>query len=195
MFLTVTPNSALDKTLFIDTFQPTQNIPARRVVAGVGGKGLDTSVALRCLGQPTSGLYFTAGRAGEDLQALLEGYGIQVAPVAADGETRTAYIIAEEDLHRHTHIFTGGLHISPEQQGVFLERYAALLPEARFVVMGGSLPPGAAADLFCQLVEKAAQAGISTLIDSRGEPLLASLAAKPTIVKMNRRRILPDLSA
>ena len=186
MFLTVTPNAVLDKIIFIDEFTPGIPSQAIKLVIGVGGKGLDASVALRHLGQQTTGLCCLAGMTGRELYGLIEKYGILPEPVWVDGETRTAHIIAEQRRHLHTHIFTGGLVITTGQQRAFLERYQQLLPGAGWVLTGGMLPPGAEDRFFRTLVELARQAGAPVLVDSWRKPMLECLAACPTIVKMNR---------
>ena len=50
MILTINVNAALDRTMFIDAFEPTTVMRPERVVESIGGKGLDTSVALQSLG-------------------------------------------------------------------------------------------------------------------------------------------------
>lgn len=186
MFLTVTPNPALDQVLFIEAWRPGVPSQALQTAASVGGKGLDASVALRHLGQPTRGLHFAAGQTGRALLHLLEQYGITPEPVWVDGETRTAHIIAETECGTHTHIFTGGLVITPAHLSALLARFAALMAEARFCLTGGKLPAGVPQDLFRTLAEGCARAGVPLLVDSFGAPLLACLPARPAVVKLNR---------
>lgn len=193
MFLTVTPNPALDQILFIEAWRAGVPSQALRTATSVGGKGLDASVALRHLGQPTTGLHFAAGQTGRALLALLEAYGVTPEPVWVEGETRTAHIIAEMDTGTHTHIFTGGLVITPQHLSALLARFEALLAapegaqaEARFCLTGGKLPDGVPEDLFLTLAELARRAGVPFLVDSFGAPLRACLPARPAVVKMNR---------
>src|SRR5512133_3704061 len=105
MFLTLTPNPVVDINLLVEVWTPGRSLVARKRVISVGGKGLDASVALRHLGQATTGLYLAAGKTGRDLGDLLDSYGITAEPVWAGGETRTAYIIAEQQAVQHTHVF------------------------------------------------------------------------------------------
>ena len=46
MILTLTPNAALDRLLFIDEFKPGTVMRPQKMIDKVGGKGLDSSVAL-----------------------------------------------------------------------------------------------------------------------------------------------------
>lgn len=186
IFLTVTANPVLDKVLLVEEWQRGRPIHAQKLVTSVGGKGLDASVALRHLGQQTVGLHFSAGRAGHELLERLEDYGILPEAVWVNGETRTAYIIAEARHAMHTHIFSGGLEISPAQRQDFLARYRRHLGRARWVLTGGRLPATLETSFLGLLVEAAAQAGVPALVDSSGQPLLECLAARPAVVKMNQ---------
>ena len=186
MFLSVTPNAVLDQVIFIDEFKSGSPIQARKVATGVGGKGLDASVALRHLGQSTSGLCCLAGEVGSQLLEQLQRYGITPYPIWVAGETRTALILAERSSGVHTHIFTGGLALSLADREALLQAYERLLPQTRFVVTGGALPPGLADDFFAELAGRARAAGVPLLVDTWGGPLLACLAVRPAVAKLNR---------
>ncbi len=187
MFLTVTPNAVLDLLIFIPQFQPGVSVHASRVVRSVGGKALDASVALHHLGQQSLAQCCLAGRTGQTLRELLAGYPlIHPQVVGVDGETRTAHILVESNLGRHTHIFGGGLQLTPTHRDQLLAQFTALLPQASFVLTGGALPPGLAPDFFHTLAASAAAHNIPLLVDSFGPPMLACLPAHPALVKLNR---------
>ncbi|MGB9800342.1 MAG: hypothetical protein ACPLUL_09645 [Thermanaerothrix sp.] len=109
MYLTVTPNSALDRVYFIDAFIPGTRMVATKSVESVGGKGLDASVALRGLNLETLALGFVAGNNGHALVNLLDNYGIHHDLIWVEGETRLAMVIVEQSHHRHSHIMSGGI--------------------------------------------------------------------------------------
>lgn len=189
MYLTVTPNSALDRVIFIDEFVPETVMRAPRQVTSVGGKGFDTSVVLRALGLDTLGLGFMAGMVGEQLTHLLDSYGIRHDLVWTAGETRIAHVIAEEHFNRHSHVMTGALTITPDDIATFFTKLNHHLPHAQWVLCGGSLPEDAPAALYRQVVEAADEAGVPSLVDSSGLPLLRAADAPPTILKMNRAEL------
>jgi 1-phosphofructokinase family hexose kinase len=186
MYLTVTPNSALDRVIFIDEFAPETVMRAARQVASVGGKGFDASVVLRALDLDTLALGFVAGMVGEQLVRLLDGYGIQHDLVWTGGETRIAHVISEGRFNRHSHIMTGALTITPTDITTFFVKLNHHLPHSEWVLCGGSLPDDAPAALYRRVVEAANEAGVPSLVDSSGEPLLEAAEAAPTILKMNR---------
>lgn len=186
MILTVTLNSALDRVLFIDEFQPGTTMHPQKVIESVGGKGFDTSVVLQTLGVANLALGFVAGSIGRCLVDLLAGYGLSHDLIWVEGETRTAYVLVETRRHRHTHLITAGLSVSPAGYQALLERYRLHLNKATWVVMGGSLAAGVPVSSYRHLVELAQQARVPALVDSFAEPLLATLPVRPAILKMNQ---------
>jgi 1-phosphofructokinase family hexose kinase len=186
MILTVTANAALDRVLFIDRFVSTGVMRAHHMVESVGGKGLDTSVVLQTLGAPNVAVSFMAGHTGRTLTDLLDHYGIQHDLVWVAGDTRTANVIVETDLHRHSHIMTPGYSVSSQECECFLERIQSHLPGKQWIVIGGTLPPGADSDLYRRIVDLGHRFNVRSLIDVPGNPVMEALPAKPDIVKMNR---------
>jgi 1-phosphofructokinase family hexose kinase len=187
MILTVTPNSALDKVIFIEEWVPGSPMRTDKIVTSVGGKGLDTSVVLSCLGVKTVGLAFVAGSIGRELIKIVEGYGIVSDPIWVEGETRVAHVIVENKHRRHSHIITGRLSINQEKIEEFFERYRIRLKEASWVTCGGSIPPDFSPTLFCRIVKEAHQADVPVLIDGSGDVLEVTISTLPDIIKMNWR--------
>ncbi|MCC7353290.1 MAG: hexose kinase [Anaerolineae bacterium] len=186
MILTITPNSALDRVLFIDEFRPGITNRASKTIDCIGGKGLDASVVLRALGAETLGMTFAAGARGRRLVALLDTYGIAHDVVWVDGETRIAHVLVETSRHRHTHITTSGLSISPAAQDEFLRRYRSHVGQADWVIAAGSLPDTLPTGFYQTLAVIAQEVAVPILIDCPGAPTRAAFSAHPAIVKMNR---------
>ncbi len=105
-----------------------------------------------------------------------------------EGETRIAHVIVETARHRHSHIIGGSLPATAEDGEALLARMQHYLPQARWVVGGGSLPPGLPTDFAARIQEIAAAGGVPTLFDMTGKPvhdLLQGPGGPPTILKMN----------
>ena len=185
MILTVTPNTALDKVLFIDEWKSGLQMRTTNVVTSVGGKGLDSSVVLRNLGVETVALCFVAGKTGQELLDLVESYGIPPEPVWVDGETRLAHVVVEQHHHRHSHIIAGSLSITPSHCEQLLGKFTQKVAGANYVICAGSLPSGVPDDFYCRMTEIAHQAGVPVLIDSLEAGITGSLPAAPDVLKMN----------
>jgi 1-phosphofructokinase family hexose kinase len=186
MILTVTPNSSVDYVLFIEEFQPGTTMRPRKLVRSVGGKALDASVVLQTLGVDNLALSFAAGAIGQQLVGLLDNYGIKHDLIWVDGETRIANVLVELKFHRHSHITTPGFAVSLEAYHTFFENCRANIPNADYVVAGGSLPGGVPTSFYRQLTELVHQRDVPILIDVAGLPLVEAVPAAPTIIKINQ---------
>jgi len=186
MILTVTPNSALDRILFLEEFRPGTTMRPEKMLESVGGSGLDVSVVLQTLKAQNIAMGFAAGPTGQRLADLLESYGIVHDLAWVGGETRTAHVLVETDHYRHSHIIAGALLVSIDAYYAFLDRYQAHLNHATWVVAGGSLPVGVPVSCYRHLTEMARKADVPILIDSFGPPMLEVLPAYPNVLKMNQ---------
>lgn len=186
MILTFTPDPVLDSILLIDEF--TQGIP---MTAGdhrlsVGGKGMDSSVALSHLGVHTRAFCFLAGRTGKELLGLIaDQYGFPVTTKWVEGETRSAYIVSEIKNHTHSHIFAGGISLTAEDENGLLDEFCAYLSKANYVILGGVFPKSTSPNIYEKFISKAHQLKIPTLVDAHTEYMRSALPSQPTIVKQN----------
>jgi 6-phosphofructokinase 2 len=80
-----------------------------------------------------------------------------------------------------------GPTITPEECRRLLAAVAGAAPEARLVVLAGSLPPGAPADLWAAIIDAAG--GRPVVLDSSGAALAAGVGAAPWMVKVNRAEL------
>ena len=185
MILTLTPNAALDRILFVDEIVPGTTMRCSGMVDHIGGKGLDASIALRMLGVETVGISFAAGATGQTVVRLVEGYGIQPEIIWLEGETRIAHVVVETKRNRHSHLIAGSLPVPAQGVAEFEGRTRAHLARAEWVIAGGSLAPGLPVDWYRRLADLAQDAGVPVLFDISGPPALAVLSQPPAVLKMN----------
>jgi 1-phosphofructokinase family hexose kinase len=185
MILTVTTNPSLDRVLIIEELILGSPVRAEKEVVCVGGKGLDVSVAARCLGLPSVALSFMAGQTGKLLEDIIVSYGVIPETVWVEGETRVSYVIAETRQKRVSHIKVGRILVCPEHVKMLLAGYQRSIKEADWVVIGGSIPESAPADLYAGLIDLARQAGLPVLVDSYDTPVWKLMRHMPDILKMN----------
>jgi 1-phosphofructokinase family hexose kinase len=186
VFLTVTPNSAIDQVIFIERFVPTGVMRTSRYTRSVGGKGMDIALVLRTFEVDLLAAGIVAGRAGEELDRMLEAERIPHDLVWAEGETRTAHVIVETDYNRHSHITTGAVVVQDAHLAELSRRCQARLNAGDWMLCAGTLPTGAPADYYASLIALANERGCASLIDTSGAPMRAALGVRPTIVKLNR---------
>jgi 1-phosphofructokinase family hexose kinase len=187
MFLTLTPDPALDKIHLIKEWTPGIPMRAIKTTTSVGGKGLDASVALSHLGQASVGLAFLAGETGRELSRLVTAYGIKLEAIWTGGVTRTALIVSETKYSRASHLFSGGLVITSGQQEQFRQRFRDNLASAAWVICGGKVPDSMPEDFFLPYIQETHAAGVPVILDSFHGYMRSALPAQPTVVKMNRK--------
>ncbi|MCE1253660.1 MAG: 1-phosphofructokinase family hexose kinase [Anaerolineae bacterium] len=186
MILAINTNAALDRVVFIDRFVPNTSMRTNRSALSIGGKGLDAALVLQTLGAPVKAVSFMAGKNGEILADLLDKNKIDKDLIWLPGETREANVIVETDFNRHSHITTYGYKVTRKDCDTLLARIALYAPQTQWAVMAGSLPEGAPAGYYREMIELLHSRGVKTLIDNQGAPMLEALAAQPEIVKMNQ---------
>lgn len=167
-----------------------------------GGKGLNVSRALSLHGVPTRAVVPVGGVEGEQLLALARDAGLSLVPVAVSGSARTNVAIVESD-GTVTKLNDPGPVLRPDELQRLLDALSETLePSAepaetgplagqgeRWVVASGSLPPGAPADCYAQIVRLGHEAGARVAVDSSGAALGASLGAEPDLLAPNRAEL------
>ncbi len=156
-----------------------------RQVTAVGGKGLDASVSLGCQGVKSTALTFVAGDIGRELVDRVSRYGVHVVPIWVEGETRLAHVIVERHPQQHTHLTSGRMIISAKDEEAFLRQLTLELQKVQWLICGGSLPKGMDTGFLAQVVERANEAGVKSLVDTSAVPIDPVLLARPTLLKFN----------
>jgi tagatose 6-phosphate kinase len=189
MILVVTPNLAVDATLFVDALRPGKVHRAEGFRRQAGGKGVNFARALRSLGgqgvpdHPPLVLGFAGGRTGEAIREGLERESISSELVPFSGENRTCTIILDRNG-----VATVVNEVGPsiDDGRDLLSRFGSLLERSRAVAFMGSLPPGIRPDLYAEMIALSRKKGLLSVLDSSGEALKQGLAAGPTFAKPNR---------
>lgn len=87
-------------------------------------------------------------------------------------------VITEPD-GRHIKVNQAGAAVSESDCTAFLQRVESLAQPGDYWIITGSLPPGAGAGFYADLIRLVRNAGAHTLLDSSGSALLAGLEACP----------------
>jgi 6-phosphofructokinase 2 len=188
MVYTVTLNPAVDRTLFVERLEPHESNRIRHEARYAGGKGIDVSRALVAMGVPTLALGFVGGFDGKEFEGRLLNEGVACEFTRISGEIRTNVIIHDEQSGQETALLAQGPEIQPVELMDFIERLERL-PEARFLVVSGSLPRGLTPSVYRRIVQVGNDRGIRTVLDASGEALRHGIRARPTIIKPNRAEL------
>jgi len=177
MILTLTPNPSIDRT--VDLAGPLARGEVQRVTSVVsqgGGKGVNISRAAVAAGVATIAV-LPAGRNDPFVHELLSA-GIDCRPARPAGEIRVNLTITEPD-GTTTKLNSPGATVTAQHldalSGTLLYRAAAV----DWVVLAGSLPPGAPDDYYAGLVARLRGGRASVAVDTSERPPAALVDALP----------------
>ncbi|AVX21189.1 1-phosphofructokinase [Carboxydocella sporoproducens DSM 16521] len=183
--VTVTLNPALDKTVTVEGFTAGSLNRVQEVRLDPGGKGVNVARVLKNFGVSVLATGFIAGMQGKLLLKALEDEGITTAFVSVPGETRTNLKVVDLATRQTTEINEPGFVVDSARMQTFYQLLDSVLEQTAYLILGGSLPQGAAADTYRELISRAKAKGVKVVLDADGEALRAGLAAQPFAVKPN----------
>jgi 1-phosphofructokinase family hexose kinase len=190
MILCVSLSPAVDKRMRLEQLQLQTVNRAFDVRPAPGGKAAHVAMVLKTLGADVTWLGFTGGHSGDVLLKGLHELAIRTVAVPTASQTRTNLEIIDDA--GVTEILEPGAPVTDEEMSKLNGAIRKCLTEARagnsvpVVVLSGSLPQGAPADCYKNLIDLAHQSGCSAFVDTVGEPFRSALSAKPDFIKPNR---------
>jgi 1-phosphofructokinase family hexose kinase len=185
MIITVTLNAAIDKTLAVPNFRLGRRHRAVEQTAMAGGKGVNVARTLRALGQPVIATGVAGGPTGTRIVENLTEEGILNDFVRIREESRTSTAVVDPTNGEQTEINEHGPHVSEGELELFVDKLIYLAKGAAVCVLAGSLPRGVDASLYGRIIEEMKRLGVTTVLDSEGEPLRAATRRGPDVVSPN----------
>ncbi len=185
MIITVTLNAAMDKTLEVPSFTPGRRHRTVDQTTMPGGKGVNIARAIKRLGQPVIATGFAGGPTGSRIVEALNDESILNDFVRIGDESRTNTAVLDPTTGLQTEINERGPAVSAQELELFREKLLYLAQGASICVFAGSLPRGIETDIYFSLIREVRRLGVTTMIDTDGEPLRLSMRAEPDIVSPN----------
>jgi 1-phosphofructokinase family hexose kinase len=183
--LTLTVNPAIDRIVTVDrlVFEDRAYILSTNFAAG--GRGVNAARVLKSFGSATLAITTSGGEGGRRLEEKLKQDGFPFEIVKIRNHIRTNLTISDRQ----------GLSVKLNELGPSLSdlelsriRRAVEkhLPEASWLMLCGSLPPGVPSNFYAKLIRQAEKQKVRTLLDADGDPLLHGIEANPTVVTPNQ---------
>ncbi len=193
MIITVTPNPTIDKIYWIEKLSLDEGeLPVTRALRShlaAGGRGINVSIFLARMGIENIAMGFIAGETGRAVERRVRDEGITTSFVWVEGETRTTVTILERGHEqRPLQITEQGPTVTPEALKRFITQYKRALGHARYVFVGGSLPPGVPETFYQELAHLAQQRRVPVIVNAFGEALEHALSERPWLVKPDTRQ-------
>ena len=184
MFLTVTANPSVDRTVEVERLTRGSLHRASDVLVHPGGKGINVARALVRNGFKARAVVPAGGAEGDQLIALLTEYSIDVVRVPVLGPVRSNITVVEPDA-TVTKLNEKGAHLGGPEIEALCEAIRAHVADVSWVVIAGSLPPGVHDGFYADLVAQISQTDARIAVDTSGPALLAAVQAGPSLVKPN----------
>jgi 1-phosphofructokinase len=183
--VTVTLNPAIDLTISVPNFRLGEVNRVVRDESHAGGKGVNVAAFLHAAGVPV----LTTGLLGRPNAAIFDAFftmtGIPHDFVRVSAATRTGIKVVDDVLGTTTDLNFPGFHVGPgDLLGVEAAIRRAVTPGC-WVVLAGSLPPGAPDTTYRRLVAVAHECGAQVAVDTSGPALGEALQAGPDLAKPN----------
>src|SRR2546421_5434107 len=185
MIITVTLNAAMDKTLEVPSFTPGRRHRTVDQITMPGGKGVNIARAIKQLGQPVIATGLAGGATGTRIVEALDAESILNDFVRIQDESRTNTAVLDPTTGLQTEINERGPAVSAHEFELFREKLLYLSQGASICVFAGSLPRGVEQDVYHSLIRDVRRLGVTTMIDTDGEPLRLAMRADPDLVSPN----------
>ncbi|GAA1390944.1 1-phosphofructokinase family hexose kinase [Luteococcus peritonei] len=177
MIVTFTPNPSLDRTARLEGRLVRGGVNRLGQATGQpGGKGVNVARAAHLAGAPT--LAVLPADAGDPVLAGLDALGLPYRNVPTGNPVRANLTLTEAD-GTTSKFNEPGAALDAEQVTACVEQLTEAAREADWVALCGSLPPGAPADWYPQLVAALRPLGVRIAVDTSDAPLQALAAALP----------------
>lgn len=199
--VTLTVNPALDLSTSTDRLEPEHKLRCGPSVVEAGGGGVNVSRVIARLGGTSTALYTAGGATGGAYRELLAaeaalldalpgdgGLAAELIPIA--GATRQNITIDEASTGKQFRFVLQGPTLSADEGTLCLDAVDRTLPPAGgYLVLSGSLPPGAPDDLYARAVQRAREHGAQVVVDASGAALAAAVEAGPHLIKPSGREL------
>ena len=184
MIVTFTANPSLDRTAELDALVRGEVLRTSPARVDAGGKGVNVTRALHANAIDSVAVLPTGGYEGQQLTGLLAAEGLHTSCVPIAGRVRANITIAEAD-GTTTKLNEPGPLLSEGEVAALGDALVHAARGASWVVLAGSLPPGAPEGLYAELTGRLHDLGVRVAVDAEGPLLRATLAARPDVIKPN----------
>ncbi|SDI34942.1 1-phosphofructokinase family hexose kinase [Paraburkholderia phenazinium] len=181
--VTVTLNPAVDVATSVEQITDTRKLRCNAARRDPGGGGINVARVVQRLGGDCVALYLCGGATGHMLRQLLDAEGAAGVGIEIAGETRENFSVQETSTGREYRFVLPGPTVTESDWQRCIDHIDALGAPPRYLVMSGSLPPGAPADVYARIARSTCAPGTRVVLDTSGPALTAALEAGVWLVK------------
>src|SRR5882724_4342972 len=185
LILTLTINPAIDHNVTADRLVFEDRAYILSTNESAGGRGINAASVIHSFGGKTLAILTSGGKSGKRLEELVRAYGFPIEVVPIKNEIRTNLTITDKQ----------GLTVKLNEAGPPMDKRELdrlekatikRLDHAQWLMLCGSVPPGAPPDFYARLIETARKKKVRTVLDTDGPALQPGIEAGPTVVHANQ---------
>jgi 1-phosphofructokinase family hexose kinase len=185
MILTVTLNTAIDKTLAVPNFRLGRRHRTVEQTSMPGGKGVNVARVLKTLGQPVIATGLAGGATGTRIVEQLTNLTVLSDFVRIREESRTNTAVIDPTTGEQTEINERGPSVSEQEIELFVDKLLYLAKGAKWCVFAGSLPRNVDVDVYARLIRELRRLDVVCVVDTDGDPLRRAVRAEPDVITPN----------
>ena len=185
MIITVTLNTAVDKTLAVPNFRLGRRHRTVEQTTMPGGKGVNVARVLKALGQPVIATGMAGGPTGTRIVEQLTQMSVLSDFVRIGEDSRTNTAVIDPTTGEQTEINERGPHVTEAEIELFIDKLLYLAKGAGMCVFAGSLPRNVDAEIYARLIPELKRLGVDTVVDTEGDPLMRAVRAEPDVISPN----------
>ena len=185
MILTVTLNTAIDKTLAVPNFRLGRRHRTVEQTTMPGGKGVNVARVLKTLGAPVIATGLAGGATGTRIVDQLTQLSVLSDFVRIREESRTNTAVIDPTTGEQTEINERGPSVSEQEIELFVDKLLYLAKGASMCVFAGSLPRNVDVDVYAGLIRELKRLDVETVVDTDGDPLRRAVRAEPGVISPN----------
>ena len=185
MIVTVTLNTAIDKTLSVPNFRLGRRHRTVEQTTMPGGKGVNVARVLKTLGAPVIATGLAGGATGTRIVDQLTQLSVLSDFVRLGEESRTNTAVIDPTNGEQTEINERGPKVSEREVELFVDKLLYLAKGASVCVFAGSLPREVDIDIYATLIRELRRLNVLTVVDTDGEPMRRAVRAEPDVISPN----------
>jgi 6-phosphofructokinase 2 len=186
--VTLTVNPAVDKISSVSQVVAERKLRCATPRYDPGGGGLNVARAIQILGGQGTAYWTCGGPMGQLLAERLDADGVPHRPIPVEAMTRENLIVFEESNGLQYRFGMPGARLTPDEVELCLRTLRELDPPPDFLVLSGSLPPGAPDDFYAR-APREVPAHCRVILDTSGPSLRQGIEGGVYLIKPNVREL------
>lgn len=184
--LTLTVNPAIDRIVTVDRLVFEDRAYIEQTTEAAGGRGINAARVLTSFGATVTAITMSGPReGGRRFEEALTQDAFNKEVVKIRQPIRNNLTISDRK-GLSVKLNERGPKIALADQNKLTSAVEKLLPEASWLMLCGSLPPGVEPHFYTQLIRLANKHKVKSFLDTDGDALLHGLEGQPDIVKPNQ---------